>query len=140
LAAGAVGHRGGSVPGRSQHRDRFALHLRPSPTDEADHAKIEEFLYTHPDIKGAQVIGVPDPKYGDELCAWIQMRDGATPLTVAAVREFADGKLAPYKIPKYVQIVQEFPMTISGARSARSRCGNGRPATWDSARPNLTSR
>ncbi len=86
------------------------------------------------------MIGVPDPKYGDELCAWIQMRDGATPLTVAAVREFADGKLAPYKIPKYVQIVQEFPMTISGARSARSRCGNGRPATWDSARPNLTSR
>jgi hypothetical protein len=72
-------------------RDRFGLHLRPSPTDEADHAKIEEFLYTHPDIKDAQVIGVPDPKYGDELCAWIQMRDGATPLTVAAVREFADG-------------------------------------------------
>jgi fatty-acyl-CoA synthase len=76
--------------------------------------EIEEFLYTHPDIKDAQVIGVPDPKYGEELCAWIQMRDGATPLTVAAIREFADGKLAPYKIPKYVQIVQEFPMTISG--------------------------
>ena len=76
--------------------------------------EIEEFLYTHPDIKDAQVIGVPDPKYGEELCAWIQMRGGATALTVAAVREFADGKLAHYKIPKYVQIVDEFPMTISG--------------------------
>ncbi len=76
--------------------------------------EIEEFLYTHPDIKDAQVIGVPDPKYGEELCAWIQMREGATALTAAAVREFADGKLAHYKIPKYVQIVDEFPMTISG--------------------------
>ncbi len=76
--------------------------------------EIEEFLYTHPDIKDAQVIGVPDKKYGEELCAWIQMRDGATPLDVAAVRGFADGKLAAYKIPKYVQIVDEFPMTISG--------------------------
>ncbi|WP_051266813.1 AMP-binding protein [Nakamurella lactea] len=76
--------------------------------------EIEEFLYTHPDIKDAQVIGVPDQVYGEELCAWIQMRDGATPLTAAAVVEFATGKLARYKIPKYVQIVDEFPMTISG--------------------------
>lgn len=76
--------------------------------------EIEEFLYTHPDIKDAQVIGVPDPKYGEELCAWIQMREGATALTAAAIHEFADGKLAHYKIPRYVQIVDEFPMTISG--------------------------
>jgi fatty-acyl-CoA synthase len=76
--------------------------------------EIEEFLYTHPDIKDAQVIGVPDPKFGEELCAWIQMRDGAPPLTADTLQEFATGKLAKYKIPKYVQIVTEFPMTISG--------------------------
>ncbi|MDQ6657467.1 MAG: AMP-binding protein [Actinomycetota bacterium] len=76
--------------------------------------EIEEFLYTHPDIRDAQVIGVPDPKYGEELCAWIQMRDGATPLTAESVRAFATGKLAHYKIPRYVRIVEEFPMTISG--------------------------
>ncbi|MGI8415702.1 MAG: AMP-binding protein [Nakamurella sp.] len=76
--------------------------------------EIEEFLYTHPDVRDAQVIGVPDTKYGEELCAWIQMRDGATPLTAESVRDFATGKLAHYKIPRYVQIVDSFPMTISG--------------------------
>jgi len=76
--------------------------------------EIEEFLYTHPDILDAQVIGVPDERYGEELCAWIRMRDGAEPLTADAVREFATGKLAHYKIPRYVQIVDEFPMTVTG--------------------------
>jgi fatty-acyl-CoA synthase len=76
--------------------------------------EIEEFLYTHPDIIDAQVIGVPDERYGEELCAWIRMRDGADPLTADAVREFATGKLAHYKIPRYVQIVDEFPMTVTG--------------------------
>jgi fatty-acyl-CoA synthase len=76
--------------------------------------EIEEFLYTHPDILDAQVIGVPDPKYGEELCAWIRMRDGAEPLTAEKVREFATGKLAHYKIPRYVQVVDEFPMTVTG--------------------------
>jgi fatty-acyl-CoA synthase len=76
--------------------------------------EIEEFLYTHPDIVDAQVIGVPDEKYGEELCAWIRMRDGATPLDAAAVREFATGKLAHYKIPRYVKIVDDFPMTVTG--------------------------
>jgi fatty-acyl-CoA synthase len=76
--------------------------------------EIEEFLYTHPDIVDAQVIGVPDEKYGEELCAWIRMREGAEPLTAEAVREFATGKLAHYKIPRYVQIVDEFPMTVTG--------------------------
>ncbi len=76
--------------------------------------EIEEFLYTHPDIKDAQVIGVPDAEYGEQLCAWIQLRDGAAPLTAASIAEFAAGKLARYKIPKYVKIVEEFPMTISG--------------------------
>ena len=76
--------------------------------------EIEEFLYTHPDVLDAQVIGVPDEKYGEELCAWIRMREGATPLTAEAVREFATGKLAHYKIPRYVHIVDEFPMTVTG--------------------------
>jgi fatty-acyl-CoA synthase len=76
--------------------------------------EIEEFLYTHPDILDAQVIGVPDSRYGEELCAWIRMREGAEPLTAEAVREFATGKLAHYKIPRYVQVVDEFPMTVTG--------------------------
>ncbi|WP_181772012.1 AMP-binding protein [Amycolatopsis pittospori] len=76
--------------------------------------EIEEFLYTHPDILDAQVIGVPDEKYGEELMAWVRMREGATPLTSEAVREFCEGKLARYKIPRYVHVVEEFPMTVTG--------------------------
>jgi fatty-acyl-CoA synthase len=76
--------------------------------------EIEEFLYTHPDILDAQVIGVPDEKYGEELCAWIRMREGAQPLDAEAVRAFATGKLAHYKIPRYVTVVEEFPMTVTG--------------------------
>jgi fatty-acyl-CoA synthase len=76
--------------------------------------EIEEFLYTHPDILDAQVIGVPDAKYGEELCAWIRMKEGATALTAESVREFCTGKLAHYKIPRYVEIVDEFPMTVTG--------------------------
>ncbi len=76
--------------------------------------EIEEFLYTHPDILDAQVIGVPDEKYGEELCAWIRMKDGAEPLTAEKVREFCTGQLAHYKIPRYVEIVEEFPMTVTG--------------------------
>ena len=76
--------------------------------------EIEEFLYTHPDIVDAQVIGVPDERYGEELCAWIRMRDGAEPLDAAAVRAFCEGKLAHYKVPRYVQVVDEFPMTVTG--------------------------
>ena len=53
--------------------------------------EIEEFLYTHPDVLDAQVIGVPDEKYGEELCAWVRMRDGAEPLTAESLREYADG-------------------------------------------------
>jgi fatty-acyl-CoA synthase len=76
--------------------------------------EVEEFLYTHPDILDAQVIGVPDAKYGEELMAWIRMRPGAIPLTAQAVRDFAAGKLAHYKIPRYVHIADEFPMTVTG--------------------------
>ena len=76
--------------------------------------EIEEFLYTHPDVLDAQVIGVPDAKYGEELCAWIRMKDGTEPLTAESVRAFATGQLAHYKIPRYVKIVDEFPMTVTG--------------------------
>ncbi|PKW17056.1 AMP-binding protein [Saccharopolyspora spinosa] len=76
--------------------------------------EIEEFLYTHPDILDAQVIGVPDQRYGEELMAWIRMREGAKALTVEALREFCTGKLAHYKIPRYVHVVDEFPMTVTG--------------------------
>ena len=76
--------------------------------------EIEEFLYTHPDVADVQVVGVPDEKYGEELCAWVRMRAGATPLDAEAVRTFATGKLTHYKIPRYVVIVDEFPMTVTG--------------------------
>jgi fatty-acyl-CoA synthase len=76
--------------------------------------EIEEFLYTHPDILDAQVIGVPDERYGEELMAWVRLRDGVAELTAEAVREFATGKLAHYKIPRYVRVVEEFPMTVTG--------------------------
>ncbi|HWT34338.1 MAG TPA: AMP-binding protein [Microbacterium sp.] len=76
--------------------------------------EIEEFLYRHPDINDVQVIGVPDERYGEEVMAWIVMRPGAEPLTAEAVREFATGKLAHFKIPRYVHIVDAFPMTVTG--------------------------
>jgi fatty-acyl-CoA synthase len=76
--------------------------------------EIEEFLYTHPDVVDAQVIGVPDEKFGEELMAWVRLREGAEPLTAETLREFCQGKLAHYKIPRYVKIVDEFPMTVTG--------------------------
>ncbi|WP_026918764.1 AMP-binding protein [Gordonia shandongensis] len=76
--------------------------------------EIEEFLYTHPDIVDAQVIGVPDEKYGEELMAWIRLRDGADTLDADTVREFAAGHISRHKIPKYVHVVDEFPMTVTG--------------------------
>jgi fatty-acyl-CoA synthase len=76
--------------------------------------EVEEFLYTHPDILDAQVVGVPDPRYGEELMAWIRMRPGAAPLTAGALRAFCEGKLARYKIPRYVHVTDEFPMTVTG--------------------------
>jgi len=76
--------------------------------------EIEEFLYSHPDVLDAQVIGVPDARYGEELMVWVQLRPGAGELTAEALREFCSGKLAHYKIPRYVHIVEEFPMTVTG--------------------------
>jgi fatty-acyl-CoA synthase len=75
--------------------------------------EIEEFLYTHPDIVDAQVIGVPDERYGEELMAWVRLKDGAS-LDAEGLREFCQGRLAHYKIPRYVHVVDEFPMTVTG--------------------------
>jgi fatty-acyl-CoA synthase len=76
--------------------------------------EVEEFLYTHPDIVDAQVIGVPDEKYGEELMAWVRLRKGAEPLTVEALRAFCAGRLAHYKVPRYLRVVDDFPMTVTG--------------------------
>ncbi|MEU7529265.1 AMP-binding protein [Saccharothrix sp. NPDC042600] len=76
--------------------------------------EIEEFLHTHPDVLDAQVIGVPDVRYGEELMAWVRLRPGAEPLTPEALREFCTGKLAHHKIPRYVHVVEDFPMTVTG--------------------------
>lgn len=76
--------------------------------------EIEEFLHTHPDVEDAQVVGVPDATYGEEICAWIRMKPGRPALDAAALRDFASDKLAHYKIPRYVHVVDEFPMTVTG--------------------------
>ncbi|NOL49437.1 AMP-binding protein [Pelistega europaea] len=75
--------------------------------------EIEDFLYTHPDILEAQIVGVPDEKYGEELCAWIKPREGSV-LTEENIRAFCDGQISRQKIPRYIRIVTEFPMTASG--------------------------
>ncbi len=76
--------------------------------------EIEEFLYTHPDILDAQVIGVPDERYGEEIMAWVRLRDGAPVMTAESLREFSSGVIAKHKIPRYVHVVEEFPMTVTG--------------------------
>jgi fatty-acyl-CoA synthase len=75
--------------------------------------EVEEFLYAHPAIADVQVVGVPDEKFGEELCAWVRVREGET-VTEAEVREFCQGKLAHFKVPRYVLVVDEFPMTVTG--------------------------
>jgi fatty-acyl-CoA synthase len=75
--------------------------------------EIEEFLYSHPDIVDVQVIGVPDLKYGEEIMAWVKLREG-TSLDVDAVRAFCEGRIAHYKIPRYVHVTDDFPMTVTG--------------------------
>ncbi len=75
--------------------------------------EVEEFLYTHPSIEDVQVVGVPDVKYGEELCAWVKLRPGCE-LTAEQVREFCAGKIAHYKIPRYVRVTGQFPMTVTG--------------------------
>jgi fatty-acyl-CoA synthase len=75
--------------------------------------EIEEFLYRHPKIQDVQVFGIPDQRYGEELCAWIKLRAGET-LTADDVREFCRDQIAHYKIPRHIRFVDEFPMTVTG--------------------------
>jgi fatty-acyl-CoA synthase len=75
--------------------------------------EIEEFLYTHPQIQDAKVIGVPDEKYGEEVCAWIQLKEGGQ-LTADEIRAWCKEHIAYFKVPRYVRLVREFPMTVTG--------------------------
>jgi fatty-acyl-CoA synthase len=75
--------------------------------------EIEEFPYTHPQVADVQVIGVPDERYGEELMAWVVPRAGAS-LTEQELRDFCGGRIARYKIPRYIKFVQDFPMTVTG--------------------------
>jgi fatty-acyl-CoA synthase len=75
--------------------------------------EVEEFLYGHAEIEDVQVIGVPDLKYGEELCAWVKLRPGSE-LTAEQVREFCAGRIARYKVPRYVRFTDGFPMTVTG--------------------------
>ncbi len=75
--------------------------------------EIEEFLYTHPKIDQVEVVGVPDPKFGEEIAAWVRLREGDS-MTEEEVRDFCKGKLAHFKIPRYVRFVDEYPMTVTG--------------------------
>jgi fatty-acyl-CoA synthase len=75
--------------------------------------EVEEFLYKHPKIMDVQVFGIPDPKYGEEVCAWIKLRDGET-MTQEEVHAFCRDQIAHFKVPRHVRFVQEFPMTVTG--------------------------
>jgi fatty-acyl-CoA synthase len=75
--------------------------------------EIEEFLYRHPKVRDVQVVGLPDAKYGEELCALIIVREGQR-LTADEIRDFCQGQIARYKIPRYIKFVDEFPMTVTG--------------------------
>ncbi|WP_295005879.1 AMP-binding protein [uncultured Dechloromonas sp.] len=75
--------------------------------------EIEEFLYRHPKIQDVQVVGVPDPKYGEELCAWIILKAGQS-CGEQDIRDFCQGQIAHYKVPRYLRFVDSFPMTITG--------------------------
>jgi fatty-acyl-CoA synthase len=75
--------------------------------------EIEEFLYRHEDIEAVQVFGVPDDKFGEELCAWIKPREGKS-LTEQDIRDFCEGRISHFKVPRYIRFVDEFPMTVTG--------------------------
>jgi fatty-acyl-CoA synthase len=75
--------------------------------------EVEEYLFTHPAVEQSAVVGVPDPKYGEELCAWVKLKPGAS-LTESELRDYCRAKLAHYKIPRYVRFVESFPQTVTG--------------------------
>jgi fatty-acyl-CoA synthase len=75
--------------------------------------EIEEFLYTHPKVLDVQVFGVPDARLGEELAAWIRLREGMT-ATGDEIREFCRTRIAHYKIPRYIRFVEEYPLTVAG--------------------------
>jgi fatty-acyl-CoA synthase len=75
--------------------------------------EIEEFLYGHPAVKEVQVFGIPDDKYGEELCAWIQLREGVEP-DEETIRTYCRDRIAHYKVPRHIRFVPEFPMTVTG--------------------------
>jgi len=75
--------------------------------------EIEEFLFTHPKIQDAKVIGVPDEKYGEEVCVWVQLKEGEL-LSADKIRAFCKDRIAYFKVPRYIRLVDEFPMTVTG--------------------------
>ncbi|MCX4163159.1 MULTISPECIES: hypothetical protein [Paraburkholderia] len=75
--------------------------------------EIEEYLFTHPKIQNVQVFGVPDDKTGEELCAWIVLRQGEH-ASEEDIRDFCRGQIAHYKVPRYVRFVDEMPLTVTG--------------------------
>jgi fatty-acyl-CoA synthase len=75
--------------------------------------EVEEFLFRHPTIEAVQVVGVPDLKYGEELCAWVKLKPD-TKATAEEIQSFCKGQIAHYKIPRYVKFVDAFPMTVTG--------------------------
>jgi fatty-acyl-CoA synthase len=75
--------------------------------------EVEEFLYGHPDISDVQVVGVPDAHFGEEIMAWVKVRPGAE-LTEDDVRTFCRGRIAHFKVPRYVRFAEDFPMTVTG--------------------------
>ncbi len=75
--------------------------------------EIEEFFYRHPKIQDVQIVGVPDPKYGEELCAWVKLREGEA-ATVEEIQAFCKDQIAHYKIPRHIMLVDDFPMTVTG--------------------------
>ncbi|BCL78705.1 AMP-binding protein [Ktedonobacteria bacterium brp13] len=75
--------------------------------------EIEEFLYTHPSVSDVQIIGVPDPQYGEAVVAWVKVRDGES-LSEDELREFCRGRIAHYKVPRYIRFTNEYPMTVTG--------------------------
>lgn len=75
--------------------------------------EVEEYLYTHSEIAEAQVFGIPDAKYGEQVCAWIQLRPGSS-LSASDIHAYCQGQITHFKIPKHIRIVREFPMTVTG--------------------------